>query len=261
MNKSNPLIRTIIIDDEKPSRDTLVIYLKEYCQSLEIIAECKSIKEAYKAINEYKPQLVFLDIEMPRGNGFDLLRRFANIEFSIIFVTAFSEYATMAFRFAAVDYLLKPVKVTELIEAVKRVREKLESRSYENLKALLENLENQSENYKKLVIPNQKGFDAVNIPDIIMCEADGYCTIFYITGGRRITSAYNLKYYTEMLPPEIFFRVHNSCTINLNHVNGYSHQGIIMLNENLRAPLSKTNRISFLSLYNNGGVLRNPKTR
>lgn len=156
MNKSKALIRTIIIDDEKPSRDTLVVYLKEYCQSLEIIAECKSIKEAYKAINEYKPQLVFLDIEMPRGTGFDLLRRFTKIEFSIIFVTAFSEYASMAFRYAAIDYLLKPVKVAELIEAVKRVQEKIASRSFQNLKALLENLENSSGNNKKLVIPNQK---------------------------------------------------------------------------------------------------------
>jgi len=94
-----------------------------------------------------------------------------------------------------------------------------------------------------------------------MCKADGYCTIFHISGGRRITSAHNLKYYEEMLPAEIFIRVHNSCLINLSHVTGYSNQGIIMLSENMEAPLSKTNRVSFLSLYNNRGVLRNLKAR
>src|ERR1035437_4787774 len=118
-------IKTIIVDDEKPSREALVNYITEYCPDIEIVSECKSIKTAYKSISELKPQLVFLDIEMPNGSGFDLLKMFETIDFKVIFITAFSDYAIQAFRFSATDYLLKPVKVIELIDAVAKVQQEL----------------------------------------------------------------------------------------------------------------------------------------
>lgn len=105
------MLNTIVVDDERPSREALSTYLRDYCRDVQVVSECDSVKSAYKAIVEHKPKLVFLDIEMPNGNGFDLLSLFNPIDFKVIFVTAFSEYAIKAFRFSAADYLLKPVKV------------------------------------------------------------------------------------------------------------------------------------------------------
>jgi len=244
-------ITTIVVDDEKPSRDTLANYLTEFCPNLEIVATCKSAKEAYKAILEHCPKLVFLDIEMPKGNGFDLLRMFKTIDFNVVFVTAFSEYAANAFRVSATDFILKPVKVSELTEAVNKVRENLKNKSFQNLAALLENIESPSGLIKKLVIPNQKGFITLDPADIIMCEANGYCTTFFVVGKKRVSSSYHLKYYEEFLPPKQFLRVHNSNIVNLKHVAGYTHQGEIILSENLRSPLSKTFKPGFIQFYKN----------
>jgi two-component system, LytTR family, response regulator len=251
MNSVNPGIRTIIVDDEKPSREALFNYITEFCQILEVVAICKSVKEAYKAILDHNPQLVFLDIEMPRGTGFDLLKMVKIIDFNVVFITAFPDYATKAFRVGATDFLLKPVKVSELIEAVKKVQENLKYRSFQNLTALMENIEAPFGPIKKLVIPNLKGFIAVNPSDIIMCQANGYCTIFHIAGKPKVSSSYHLKYYEEFLPSKLFLRVHNSYIINLAHVSGYTNQGEIILTENLRSPLSKHNKPAFLQYYKN----------
>jgi two-component system, LytTR family, response regulator len=247
----NHTIKTIIVDDEKPSRDALANYISEYCPELEVITTCKSVNEAHKAILEHNPLLVFLDIEMPRGSGFDLLRMFKTIDFNVVFVTAFSDYATRAFRVSATDFLLKPVKVSELVEAVNKVKQNLKFKSYQNLTVLLENLEAPAESIKKLIIPNLKGFTAVNPSDIILCEANGYCTNFFLTGTTKTSSSYHLKYYEEFLPANQFLRVHNSYIINLEHVTGYTHQGEIILTDNYRCPLSKTHKQAFLQRYKN----------
>jgi two-component system, LytTR family, response regulator len=244
-------VKTIIVDDEKPSRDALISYIKTYCPDLQIVSECKSVKEAYEAILNHNPQLVFLDIEMPRGSGFDLLKMFKTIEFNVIFITAFSEYATMAFRVAAIDFLLKPVKVSELVDAVKKVQQNIKYKSYQNFNILLENIETPNQPIKKLIIPNQKGFVAVNLSDIIMCEADGYCTNFFLKSNSKISSSHHLKYYEEFLPAYQFLRVHNSFIINLSHVSGYTHLGEIILTDNLRSPLSKMHKNAFQQYYKN----------
>jgi two-component system LytT family response regulator len=245
----NQKIKTIIVDDEKPSSDALANYLQEYCLNVNIVATCKSIKTAYNAIHEFKPDLIFLDIEMPRGSGFDLLRMFKTINFSVVFVTAFSNYAINAFRVSATDFLLKPVKVGELIEAVTKVQNNLENRSFQNLTALLENLEAPLGPVKKIIIPNLKGFIAINPSDIIMCEANGYCTTFFLSGKNKRTSSYNLKFYEEMLPEDRFLRVHNSYIINLEHVIAYTSQGEITLSEGRICPLSVSRKQIFLRKF------------
>jgi two-component system, LytTR family, response regulator len=188
---------------------------------------------------------------MPRGSGFDLLKMFKKINFNVVFITAFSDYAIKAFRVSATDFLLKPVKISELIEAVRKVQQNLEQRSFQNLAVLLENLEAPSGPIKKLIIPNQKGFIAVNPSDIILCEANGYCTNFYLVGKSKKSSSYHLKYYEEFLPADHFLRVHNSYIINLQHVTSYSSQGEIMLTDDYRCPLSKTHKQVFYQLYKN----------
>lgn len=244
------LIKTIIVDDEKPSREALSNYIREYCPGVQIVAECKSAKMAYHAISEYQPQLVFLDIEMPRGSGFDLLKMFDPINFKVIFVTAFSVYAVQAFRFSATDFLLKPVKVSELQEAVNKVREELSVKnSFLNIKALLDNFEGQYSMANNLVIPDTKGFTVVKTSDIIMCEADGYCTQFYLVEKAKITSSRNLKFYAELLPENLFVRTHHSYLVNLQHVKGYSHQEEILLTDGIKCALSAGHKHSFIDLF------------
>ena len=244
----NHTIKTIIVDDEKPSSDVLANYIGEYCPLLEVVAKCRSVNTAYKAIMEYNPRLVFLDIEMPRGSGFDLLKMFKIINFNVVFITAFSDYAIKAFRVSATDFLLKPVKISELIEAVSKVQQNLEQRSFQNLAVLMENLEAPSEPIKKLIIPNLKGFAAINPSDIILCEANGYCTNFYLAGNSKTSSSYNLKFYEECLPPKSFLRVHNSYIINLQHVTGYTNQGEILLSEGRSCSLGATKKKAFLKI-------------
>jgi two-component system LytT family response regulator len=219
---------------------------------VEIVAECNCVKTAFKAITDYNAQLVFLDIEMPNGNGFDLLRMFEKPAFKVIFVTAYSEYAIKAFRFSATDYLLKPVKIDELIEAVNKTKQELESPPHliQDLKVLFQNLAD-NQHMHNLVIPDQKGFKVLNPDQIIMCEADGYCTIFYLEGNEKITSSKNLKHYEDFLTEYQFHRVNRAFLINLKHVKGYTKQGEIILNEKLSCPLGDNYKNHFLKIFNN----------
>ena len=244
------LIKTVIVDDEKPSREALMNYLREFCPNIQIVAECNSAKTAFKAITEHQPQLVFLDVEMPKGSGFDLLKMLSPISFKVIFITAFSNYAVQAFRFSAVDFLLKPVKISELKEAVEKVTNELEVKnSYLTVKALLANLSGQNTASDNLVINDVKGFSVIKTSEIIYCEADGYCTRFYLVGNTKINSSRNLKFYEELLPANQFFRTHHSFIVNLHHVKGYSYQEEILLADGLKCPLSAVNKHAFLSLF------------
>lgn len=246
------MLNTIVVDDERPSREALSTYLRDYCSDVQVVSECDSVKSAYRAIIDHKPELVFLDIEMPNGNGFDLLKLFNPIDFKIIFVTAFSEYAIKAFRFSAADYLLKPVKVDELIDAVKKVNQELATtESYTNINILRKNLAINDFQYDTLVIPDCKGFKVLNVNDIIYCEADGYCTHFHLTQKQKVTSTKNLKYYEEMLSDHNFIRVHHSSLINLKHVKAYSHQGEITLTDSLYCPLGNSYKKGFMEVFNN----------
>ncbi len=249
MISPNSRIQTIIVDDEGPSRAVLLKYIEQYCPSLEIAATCKSVQNAYKAILKYHPGLVFLDIEMPNGSGFDLIKMFEKIDFQVVFITAYSDYATRAFRVSATDFLLKPIKISELIEAVEKVKENIAHDSFQNIISLLENIEPSVNPLRKLVIPNSKGFQVIDPDNIIMCEADGYCTNFYLKGYSRITSSYHLRYYEELLPPPNFLRAHNSFLINISHVIGYTSQGEIQLIESNSCPLSSSRKQTFLKAF------------
>jgi two-component system LytT family response regulator len=247
-NMSPRFIKTIVIDDEKPSREALATYIRDYCSGVEIVAECDSVKSAFQAIQKFQPQLVFLDIEMPNGNGFDLLQLFKTPSFKVIFVTAFSDYAIRAFRFSAIDYLLKPVKVDELVEAVDKVKSELASASdNQNLIALMDSLNSGTNNHSKLVIPCNKGFSVIKISDVVMCQADGYVTHFYLLGKTKVCSTKILKHYEEIFDHQLI-RVHRSYIVNLEHVKGYTHHNEILLADNLICPLGETYKQKFLEM-------------
>lgn len=215
-------ITAIIVDDEQDSRETLRNYMGKYCPQVRLLAECANIIEARAAILKHQPQLVFLDIEMPHGNAFDLLEQWGEIDFEIIFITAFSQYAIQAFNLSAAHYLLKPVDIEELEKAVATVEQLLhqkEKLSHANI--LLENMAALHSQNRKLVLPLMEGFDVVRMSEIMYCEAEDNFTRFYFKDGRKTLICRNLKFYETALDAFGFFRVHRSHIVNLEYVKRY----------------------------------------
>ncbi|MEL6926166.1 MAG: response regulator, partial [Bacteroidota bacterium] len=180
-------LRAILIDDELACTETLAIELAAYCPDVEVIARCNSAEEGLRSIINLKPDLVFLDIEMPWMNGFELLEKLPGIDFSVIFVTAYDQFAIKAFRFSAVDYLLKPIDKSELIEAVEKVKKRTpDNNGNEQLKFLLENIKHQNDPLPNIALPTMEGLDFVAVKDIIYCESDNNYTKLYQQSGKML---------------------------------------------------------------------------
>ena len=244
------IIKAIVVDDELLARELMVNYVREFCEDVEIVGICSCANEAFDMIIEKGPELVFLDIEMPNGSGFDLLRRFKTVSFKVVFVTAFSEYAIDAFRFSAVDYILKPLKISDLTEAVEKVKHTLKvPASYVQLLDLLESYSSKKKADKNYVISSANGFFVLKASDIIMLKADNYCTTVFIVDDLPITSSHNLKFFEEVFDPNQFMRVHNSYIINVDHVKKYTTQDEIFLTGNNKSSLSRAHKQDFLDLY------------
>lgn len=215
-------IRAIIVDDEQDSRTTLRSFTEKYCPHVKILDECKDIDEAKKAILRHQPQLVFLDIEMPRGNAFDLLEQWGQIDFEIIFITAFSQYAVQAFALSAAHYLLKPLDIEELENAVAEVGQQIANKLKINrAEILLQNIVAVHNQNRKLVLPMMEGFEIVRMSEIIHCEADDNFTVFHFTDGRKLMICRSLKYYESALSDFGFCRIHRSSIINLDYIKRY----------------------------------------
>ncbi len=216
-------ITALIVDDEQDSRETLRNYVGKYCPQVSLIGESSNIIEARAAILKHQPQLVFLDIEMPHGNAFDLLEQWGEINFEIIFITAFSQYAVQAFNLSAAHYLLKPVDIEELEKAVATVEQLLSQKEKLNhANILLENMAALHSQNRKLVLPLMEGFDVVRMSEILYCEAEDNFTRFYFMDGRKTLICRNLKFYETALDAFGFFRVHRSHIINLEYVKRYN---------------------------------------
>jgi two-component system LytT family response regulator len=244
------IMRAIVIDDEKPSRELMCNYIMEYCSDVKVIATASSVKTAYNTINKYNPDLIFLDIELGDGNGFNLLNMFRKIDFKIIFVTAYSQYAINAFRVNAIDYLLKPLDIEHLKSAVEKVKGiNGESGYSEKISAILKDLTATPAINSTIAIPHIKGFEVLKINEIIMCKADGYCTNFHLTEKRKLISSKNLKHYEQILSDYCFVRVHHSYIVNIAYICSYSKQGEIRLSEDNIAFLGDAYKSSFLKLY------------
>src|ERR1700744_5106931 len=207
MNKS---INAIIVDDEKKGRELLKIVLSEHCPNVNIIGMANSAVQAFELINEVSPDLVFLDIEMPGGNGFDLLERFKEIKFSVIFVTAYDRYAIKAFKFSAVDYLLKPIDEEDLVRAVNKASRPDHLRIREDVESLTHNYKNSKAGNNKLALSTLEGLIFVEIADITRCKASGKYTCIYLNNKKEILATKNLGEFEDFLSEHNFIRVHHT---------------------------------------------------
>jgi two-component system, LytTR family, response regulator len=243
-------LKTIIVDDEQDAVDFINSIIGEYCTSLEVVAKAYNVIQGVTAITEKKPDLVFLDVEMPNGTGFDLLAQFPEKDFDVIFITAFNHYAIKAIKFSAVDYILKPININEFIESVNRVIKKRSERSTqgnENLKILIENLKTSPPS--RMAIPTADGMEYLNPRDIIRIEADRSYSWFYLSGGRKILVSKHLKEFQELLSDRYFFRSHNSHMINLKYVKKYIRKegGYIEMTDGSMIPISRNRKDLFLA--------------
>ena len=209
-------LKTIIVEDEQISREILKNYVGKYCPSIELMGEASNIEEAYELIQKHELDLVFLDVEMPFGNGFDLLEKVENKTFETIFVTAYDHYAIEALNNQATYYLLKPISIDELIKSVNLVLEIKEKEEQLQNKVLTPH----STVKGKITIPLQDGFEVVNVEEIIFCKADDNYTEIHFENSKKVVSK-TLKHFEEVLREYPFARIHKSYLVNINHITKY----------------------------------------
>lgn len=243
-------LKTVIIEDEKESQATLVNMLKMYCDDIELLDVFDSVAKAVPFIKMNKVQLVFLDIELPNESGFSLFDYFSQPDFSIIFTTAYNQYAVKAFKLSAVDYLLKPIDLGDLknsIEKVKRL-DKQYSRMDEVYKMLLQNIHHGSQ---RIAIAHQNGYDLIEINEILWLEAEINYTTIHLKSSSRITVAKTLKMFEEFLDPVQFFRISRSAIVNIKYIIKFQKlNGLhVTLIDNSIIPLSEARKEEFLALY------------
>ncbi len=241
-------LSSVIIDDEKIARDVLRNYLTKYCPQVEILGEAENIKEAVPLIAEKLPQLVFLDVEMPFGNAFDVLEATSEFSYETIFITAFSQYSLQALNKSASYYILKPIDIQELILAVNKVVESVEKKeSFNRNKILLENLKLQPEK-QQLILPTLQGFDVVKTENIVRLQADGNFTQVYLIDGSKKMVCRFLKHFDDLLESP-FVRVHRSHIVNTTFVKSYHKNGEILLHDGAEIEVSGTYKDAFLGLF------------
>jgi two-component system LytT family response regulator len=243
-------LKTIIIDDEVNAVDFISTIIGEYCPELEVVGKAQNVTEGVRKIMESKPDLVFLDVEMPNGTGFDLLAHFPEKEFDVVFITAFNHYAIKAIKFSAVDYILKPININEFIEAVSRVLQKRSStsvRGNDNFKILMENLKTSTPS--RLAIPTADGMEYLNPKEILRIEADRSYSWFFLAGNRKILVSKNLKEFQDLLGDRYFFRSHNSHLINLKYVRRFIRRegGYIEMQDGAHIPISRNRKDLFIT--------------
>jgi len=216
------MIKALIIDDEKSSCDTLRGFVENYCPEVHIMDEASSAEQGIEQIKKLQPQLIFLDIELPLGSGFDLLEACKHSDFEVIFTTAHDQYALKAIKVCALDYLLKPISAEDLINAVAKVRQRnLSGSTKPQIGAFVENISNLNKQLSNIVLPTMDGFIVVKISDIIRCEAQKNYTNFIFTNKQKILVSKTLKEFEELLHDMDFIRVHQSHLINAFHVQRY----------------------------------------
>ena len=258
------ILRTIIIDDEKPSIQSLIWELKNISDdstsehtfeidgtTLQILGTFNDSREGLKAIRTEKPDLVFLDIEMPHLNGFDLLQQLDNVDFNVIFVTAYDEFALRAFKVSAVDYLLKPLDGDDLKDALKRTFSRRDSSAMQDkLSQVFEWIRKNNTNFPSIALPTLEGLEFVEVDNIVRCESDSNYTIIYSKNGEKILISKTLKEVEKMLKGHHFLRVHHSHIVNLAYVKRYvkGKGGYLVMKDESTISVSRSRKIDLINL-------------
>lgn len=242
------MIKTVIIDDEQNCIDSLVFDLRNHCKEVELLDTFTNPKEGLLTIKKNKPDLVFLDVQMPWMNGFEMLELLDQINFAIIFTTAFDQFAAKAFRISAIDYLLKPIDVKDLQDAVRKAAEKIRQKSgVENITNLLQNIK-QPESNQRIAFPGREGYEFVEAGKIIYAQAEGSYTHVFLNDKRKLVISKTLSDIEEMLPQEHFQRIHHSTLVNLAHVTHLfkTDGGYIVLDTGEKLAVSKSKKDSLM---------------
>lgn len=243
------MLNAILIDDELSSLNSLKQKILQHCPEVKIIFVSDDPKKGAGAIEELRPDLVFLDIEMPIINGFTLLQQLTYKNFELIFVTAYDHYAIKAIRYSALDYLVKPVEIDDLKNALNRAIEKKNTtKANPQIELLLENMVTEKMKFKRIAIPTTQGLQFIKVDDVIYLEASVNYTRFHLTNNEKYTVSKTLKEFEEMLPEDIFFRIHNSYIINKNYVEKYlrGEGGQVVLSNNIVLDVAKRKKAEFL---------------
>ena len=247
-------IRYILVDDERNNLENLQFLLQEHCPALEFVGAARSVQEALPLITAAVPDLIFLDIQMPGETGFDLLRSIDKPAFEVIFVTAYDQYGIQAIKFSALDYLLKPVAIEELIQAVDKATEKIKSKQQnKNITNLLAYLEKPKATSLRIALPTLKETHYVKLEEIIRCEASDNYTLFFLQNGENILVSKTLKEYDDLLRLHNFQRVHQSHLVNMQFVKSLLKEdgGTLLLSDKTKIPISRQNLDTVKKALNN----------
>jgi len=242
-------LTAIIIDDESSSRNSLRQKLVANFPDLKIIAECENGEQGIETIESKKPDIVFLDVEMPRMNGLVMLQQLNNRNFELIFTTAYDHYAIQAIRFSALDYLVKPIEIEDLKAAVHKAEQKKEKQSSnERIENLLHNLLLETNQPHRIAIPSHEGLLFTEISDILYLEAESNYTFIFLTDGKKITVTKTLKDFEELLPSHVFIRIHHSHIINKDHIQKYirGEGGQVIMKNGTTLYISRRKKEEFL---------------
>ena len=245
-------MKVVVVDDENKTREGIVEIIKNYCPKVKSVTEAYDVDSAIKVINEIIPDVLILDISLGEETSFDILQQLNHVDFKIIFITAYEQFAIKAIKFSALDYLIKPVNPKELIEAISNASKIMERDQTElKLNALLSNIENISNGVKKIILKTSESIFLVNVKDIVKCESDDCYTTFYLVDGKKIMVSKTLKEYEELLSDYGFFRSHQSHMVNLYYMARFDKHdgGTIIMKDNSKVPVSSRKRNSLLKIF------------
>ena len=241
------MIKAIIIDDEPKIQKVLEIKLKEFCSDISVVDKANDVESAYQSILAHQPQVIFLDINMPGASGFKLLEKFETIDFEIIFVTGYNEYALDALKVSAVDYILKPLKTEDLINAVEKAKVRIEQKALvDNYKILQHNVNNLGSQDTQIAIMSSEAYEIVKISNITRCEGWNKYTKIYLDNGEVLLSSSNIGTFREQLEPYNFYACHKSHLINKTKIKRYLKEGTIILSDGAQVPVARRRKEYFV---------------
>ena len=245
------MLRTIIIDDEEHQRSAIEKMVRKYCKNVEVIASADGVEKGIKSIKKYNPDLVLLDIKMKDGTGFDLLERLQPIDFKVIFITAYDQFAIKAFRWSALDYLLKPVDPDELVDAVSKAKDTIQKDFLIQMENLRELIKSKASGHKKKNVKTFDNIHLVSLKEVMYCQSDGNYVTFHLQNGEKIMVSSSLNNYEEMIAEHGFFRVHKSYLVNLKYIRRFekAEGGFVILENEIKIPVASRKREQFLEIF------------